>query len=114
MYYPEDKVHFLFVTHLEKRGIDLCAGRKLRSLFKKAGLKPEIGIDTTSFDMNKDNEEIERFLNHFWFTKNFLSRMGWTEQQIEDYKEEQIELIEKRLSFRFTPFFYALGRKISF
>lgn len=113
LYYPEDKAHFLFVNHLEKRGIDLYAGRKLRSLFKKAGLKPEIGIDTTSLDtMNKDNEELKRFLNHFWFTENFLSRMGWAEQEIKDYKEEQIELIEKRLSFRFTPFFYALGRKI--
>lgn len=111
--YPEDKIHSLLLEKLEERGTVVCTGRKLRSLFSKAGLKTEIGMFTDAIDnMNKDSaEQVEEFLRHFWYLEKVLSRIGWEKQQIEDYKQDTIELLETNVFFEFMPAFYAIGRK---
>ncbi|KYK37444.1 MAG: hypothetical protein AYK18_09915 [Theionarchaea archaeon DG-70] len=111
--YPESDVHPLSLQYLENKGVDLCTGRKLRYLFGKAGLKTEIGIYTGTLNyMNKETEQqVEELLREFWSTKELLLKIGWSEQQIEDYKQEQIELVKNNLLFSFVPAFYAIGRK---
>lgn len=113
LYYPDSKVHPLFLEDLEEMGSDERMGRKLKYLFCKAGLKTEIGLSTHSFDaMNKSiTEQRTEFLNRFWVAEKLFIKNGWTEQQIEDYKQEQITLIENGLNFHFLPVFYAIGKK---
>ena len=111
--YPESDVHSLSLQYLKKMHVDVTTGRKLKYLFRKAGLKTEIGQYTNSLDVtNKDSgEQIEEFLKEFWSTKKVLLKIGWTEQQIEEYKQEEIELLRENLIFSFLPAFYAIGRK---
>ena len=52
------------------------------------------------------------FMNQFWVTEKLLHTVGWTKNQIKKYKQEEIENIKKGLSFKFTPCFYAIGKKI--
>lgn len=111
--YPENTADRLFKKHFEERGIEMHTGRKLRYLFSKAGLRAEIGLCTDYFSsINEDSEEqAEKFLENFRRTKRFLSMIGWTEQQIQEFKQEWLELIESNLVFSFIPAFYAIGRK---
>ena len=113
LHYPESKSHPLFMRTLEERGSDTHMGRKLKYIFTSAGLKTEIGITTHDLDMMNENsnEFLEHFLHHFEFTKKSLRKYGWTEEEIETYKREQVHLIENNLCFSFMPVFYAIGRK---
>ena len=111
-FYPEDDLYPAILKKSEERSIDIHTGRKLRSLFSKAGLKTEIGIYTDIEKFNDSTaEQLERFLSHFWYTEKLLLGIGWDTGQIEDYKQKQIELIEKREGFGFMPAFYAIGKK---
>lgn len=111
--YPKSDVHSLSLQYLKKMHVDVTTGRKLKYLFRKAGLKTEIGQYSNSLDViNKENgEQIEEFLKEFWSTKKVLLNVGWTEEQIEEYKQEEIELLRDNLIFSFLPAFYAIGRK---
>ena len=113
LYYPDSKVHPLFLKDLEEMGSDQCMGRKLKYLFCNAGLRTEIGLSTHVFDvMNKSiTEQLTEFLNRFWVAEKLFYKNEWTEKQIEDYRQEQIELIENGLNFHFLPVFYAIGKK---
>ncbi len=111
IHYPENLMLPLFFKNMEEFGADLCMGRKLRYIFGKAGLKTEIGIHMWNFDFMNNGEDLALFLKQFWLTERTLSRNGWTEQQISTYKREQIQLIEKGLSFSFMPVYYAIGTK---
>lgn len=111
--YPENRAHTLFLRNLEEKGSDIRMGRKLRFLFTSAGLTTEVGITTHDFDiMNTNTKELlEDFLHHFSFSQKSMRKYGWTEEEIQTYKEEQIQLIESNLYFHFLPVFYAIGRK---
>lgn len=110
--YPENSTLPFFFKNMEELGADLCMGRKLRYVFGKAGLKTEIGIHTWNFDFMNNGEDLDLFLKQFWLTEKTLLRNGWTEQQIDVYKREQMQLIENRLSFSFMPVYYAIGTKV--
>lgn len=58
-----------------------------------------------------EQEQLKDYLDHFLEDKHILLKVGWTETQIEDYKQESIDLIQNGLSFFFVPAFYAIGRK---
>lgn len=110
--YPQDEMLPLFLKDLRDMGSDARTGRKLQFLFRKAGLNPEVGISTRSSTMNKDATVVlENFLNRFWVSEKLFRKNGWTDSQIEDYKQRQIELIKNRLFISFIPVFYAIGRK---
>lgn len=113
LFYPEDAFYPLFLQDLRKMGADLCNGRKLRYLFGNAGLRTEIGINIYDFDWNnKDSkEQLDEYLNWFWMAENIFCKNGWTEQQIEEYKQEQIRLIKSNQFFYYLPVFYAIGKK---
>lgn len=113
LYYPEDTAHSLYLQYLKDIGIDMCTGRKIKYLFRKAGLHTEVGICDVTLDfVNKDTEEqLNNFLTQFPSYKKKLLQFRWTEQQIDAYKQEQINLIQDDLVFFFVPAFYAIGRK---
>jgi ubiquinone/menaquinone biosynthesis C-methylase UbiE len=113
LYYPENRAFLPFLKYHEDMGFDICTGRKLKYLFRKAGLKPEIGVcDCMLHFVNMDEQEqLKDYLDHFLEDKHILLKVGWTETQIEDYKQESIDLIQNGLSFFFVPAFYAIGRK---
>lgn len=112
LYYPENKVYPFFIKDVEEMGSDPYVGRKLKYLFGKAGLKTEIGMSTYDFDLvNKSEEYLKEFLNRFWVSEKLFLINEWTEEQIENYKQEQIQLIKNNLYFSFLPVFYAIGRK---
>ncbi len=111
--YPENELYPLFLKDLEELGADLCTGRKLKYLFSKAGLQTEVGISTHDFDlMNTENDEqLKEFLNRFWVAEKLFRKNGWTSDQIKEYKQKRIELIQNGMYFFFLPVFYAIGKK---
>lgn len=113
LHYPENEVHCATLKYMEEKGVNLTTGRRLKFLFRKAGLQTEIGVCAVTLDfVNKTSEEqLKDFCEQFGETEKFLSKIGWTEQQIKEYKQESCELIENDLAFSFIPAFYAIGRK---
>jgi ubiquinone/menaquinone biosynthesis C-methylase UbiE len=110
--YPENRLAPLFMKDLEEMGADTRMGRKLKYLFSKSGLKTEIGISAYWSDMNQESDELLRdFLDRFWIFERIFRRNGWTDNEIEEYKQEQITLIREEVWFSFLPVFYAIGRK---
>jgi ubiquinone/menaquinone biosynthesis C-methylase UbiE len=111
--YPETEIHPLFLKDLKEMGADLYTGRKLKYLFSQAGLKTEIGMSTHDFNnMNKGvHQQLEEFLNRFWVSENLFRKNGWTTQQIEEYKQKHIKLINSGMYFTFVPVFHAIGKK---
>lgn len=113
--YPESPVAPLILKRMEEIGADLCTGRKLKYLFTKAGLKTKVGMDTETDEyilLKDDKKHLKTFTNEFWVIEKVFSKYGWTKEQIEKYKYEEIERIKSGLSFHFTPCFYAIGKKI--
>ncbi|UCF08749.1 MAG: methyltransferase domain-containing protein [Thermoplasmata archaeon] len=113
--YPEDPATPLILNSIEDRGSDIYAGRKLKTLFNRAGLETQIGMDTESdFLLVRDNKKyLDMYLKDFWMFEKLFKKDGWTDEEIESYKSEEIERINKGLSFHFIPSFYAIGRKLS-
>jgi hypothetical protein len=95
-------------------GADLKTGRKLKYLFNSAGLETQVGIDTESeFILIKDDKKrLEIFMKQVWVFEKLLRKDGWTDEQIETFKQDEIERIKNGLSFHFPPCFYAIGKKI--
>jgi ubiquinone/menaquinone biosynthesis C-methylase UbiE len=111
--YPESEADLILRESFEDIGVEMYTGRKLRYFFGKAGLKTEIGLFSDySNILNEDGEkQVESFLKYFEKTEKRLVDYGWTSQQVEEYKQERLELIKNNLLFSFCPCFYAIGRK---
>jgi ubiquinone/menaquinone biosynthesis C-methylase UbiE len=112
--YPENKARLHWLHYMEDKGVDIEAGRKLKYLFRKAGLKSEIGVcDITMGLINRNSgTQLKEFLECFPSTKALLLKVGWTNQEIEEYKKEGIEIMKNDLGFSFVPGFYAIGKKV--
>ena len=112
--YPETEADAIFEKRLEGIGVEMRTGRKLKYLFRKAGLETEIGLCKGLLDYaNEDSEKrVERSLKYFHKTKDLLAEHGRTEEKIETFKQEQIELIRNDMNFSFCPCFYAIGKKV--
>jgi ubiquinone/menaquinone biosynthesis C-methylase UbiE len=111
--HPEGPFIELWKKTVKGLGADLTTGRRLKALFNQAGLRTEVGMNTEGelLFLNDDEKRLRNFKEGFWATEKILKADGWTDQQVEGYKEEQIGLIEKGISFMFQPMFYAIGRK---
>ena len=112
--YPEDPFLPLMRENLEAIGADLFTGRKLKTLFTKAGLETEVGVETEDdFVFQKDDgRRLELFLEQFWVFEKVFKSKGWTQERIEKYRDGQAEMMRKGLSMNFMPSFYAIGRKV--
>jgi ubiquinone/menaquinone biosynthesis C-methylase UbiE len=113
MDYPEDPTTSFIIETFKEKGTDIYAGRKLKVLFNRAGLKTEIGMDSESdFLLIKDSKKaLEMFEKDFWLFERLLKKREWTDDQIEKYKSDETERIKSGLCFHFTPCFYAIGIK---
>jgi len=111
--FPKNPVAPLILKSMEELGADLYTGRKLKTLFTRAGLRAEVGIDTeTEYILIRDDKKrLHEFLEQFWVFEKLLEKNGWTKKLIENYKQEEIKRLEAGLSFCFPPCFYAIGRK---
>ena len=111
--YPVSKAEPVFEKFMKESGIEMYTGRKLLYFFRKAGLKTEIGLfDSLSYYEKHDSEtRVEEFLKTFERTEKLLRSDGWTDQEIEDHKQSELDLIKNDLAFSFCPCFYAIGRK---
>jgi hypothetical protein len=47
-----------------------------------------------------------------WIYDKVLKADGWSDEDIEKFKKEQVEKTEKGLTFHFQPVMYAIGEKI--
>ena len=112
--YPDEPTTPIVLKNFSDMGVDLKAGRKLKVLFNSVGLETEFGMDTDSeFIFYKDDKKrLDFFENDFWLFEKMLKKYGWTEKQIEEYKNEAINKIKNGLSFSFVPCFYAIGKKV--
>lgn len=111
--YPEDPTLPLLLKNMEDLGADLYTGRKLKVLFNTAGLETEFGMETeTNYILMDDKKYLGMFLNDFWVLKKLFQKNGWTNEEIEKYKQEELERIKNGLRFSFTPCFYAIGKKV--
>ena len=111
--YPEDKASPPRLEYMKEMGVDIATGRKLKYFFRKAGMKTEIGIcDSSLYFVNRDSEEnVKDFMKNYEINKEFCTKLGWTEQQTEEHLQEMIDIMKDDLGFRYTPAFYAIGRK---
>jgi ubiquinone/menaquinone biosynthesis C-methylase UbiE len=112
--YPESPIPDLFLENIQKIGADITTGRRLKYLFGKTGLETEVGIDTdTEFLLLKDdNKRLEKFLDDIWIFEKLLRSTGFSDSEIEEIKNHEIEKIKLGLKFSFTPCFYAIGKKV--
>lgn len=112
--YPENKARLHWLHYMEDKGLDIRAGRKLKYFFRRAGLTTEVGVcDITMGLINRDSKtQLKEFLECFPSTKALLLKVGWTNQEIEEYKQEGIEIMKNDLGFSFVPGFYAIGKKV--
>jgi hypothetical protein len=111
--YPEDPFRPLMLENLESIGADLHTGRKLKTLFTRAGLETEVGVETEDdFTFQKDDaRRLELFIEQFWVFEKVFRSKGWTQVQIDSYRNGQADLMRRGLSMTFMPSFYAIGRK---
>jgi ubiquinone/menaquinone biosynthesis C-methylase UbiE len=111
--YPEDPVYPLHVKWMKEKGIDTRAGRKLKYLFTSAGLETKVSMDTETgyVYINEDRRILEMFHDQFWIFEKIFIENGWTPDEIEDYRNKQVDLWEKGLKFHFGCGFYAIGLK---
>jgi SAM-dependent methyltransferase len=111
--YPENALTPLVQRSIENAGGDIRAGRKLKYLFTNAGLDVTIGFDTEPefLLINDDEKRLDAFFTNFWVGEKLLREDGWTDEQIEAYKNEQKELIESGQCFYLMTAFYAIGKK---
>ena len=113
--YPHNPVTDLILGSLKKLGADLQTGRKLRCLFSTAGLETKVGMETeTDFLFIKDSKtQLEMFEKNVWVVEKVLKSAKWPQKKIEGYINDQRTKIKAGQVFRFTPGFYAIGRKPS-
>jgi ubiquinone/menaquinone biosynthesis C-methylase UbiE len=111
--YPENAYNQLFKKSVKELGADMQTGRKLKTIFSKAGLRTEVGLDIHAdfILINDDKKHLAKFLENFWFIEKIFKSNGLSEEQIEKFKKEQVDLIKKGQSFSMPTGFYAIGIK---
>ena len=106
---PLDKLGFQQTQALERQGVDVSMGRKLRSLFYQAGLiDVEVGILGGLWD-KKDpppQEETE------WMMIRSDLQDQLSAEVLSEYQYQDQQAFETGMRVLFIPTFYALGRPV--
>ncbi|MEM3341979.1 MAG: methyltransferase domain-containing protein [Thermoplasmata archaeon] len=114
LYFPEQELlDKVMIASLAEEGVDLEAGRKLRFLFTKAGLKTEVGIESRGEYIIPNSQHIisKRFEESYWLYEKYLLKTGMESDKIKEYLAEYKSKILSGQYFVFTPVFWALGIK---
>lgn len=111
--YPEDPAREVFLDHLKGLGADLRTGRRLKTLFTRAGLKVTVGIDMGSDYVNPcDTTRIKMIGDHRWMLERVLTEAGWSRERTDDYFDGMIREIERGERYHLTCAHYAIGEKL--
>ncbi len=96
-------LHGLITEGITKDGGDPFVGRKLRSIFRKCGMEPEIGIHPGVWSLDRLRAETE----DEW---RWLSMTIGDSEWLETLRKRWDEALEEGTLFEFSPIFYALAR----
>ena len=111
IHWPENsQVDPLFSGHAIKiKGGDPHIGRKLRALFKKAGLETKIGIG------NNRIWSCEEDKNYYLHSRDFYIKVlrdaGLSQTKIDTWEYEFLKSLDDGTQLNFFPQFYAIGTK---
>lgn len=103
--YPEDLgIGRMLSRSLIEEGADPKAGRKLRAIFKKAGLEAEIGLSAGMWN-------IERLRSEFEEEWEWRFKILGRSPSVQKAKEKEAKAIEEGERLLFMPIFYAYAQK---
>ncbi|TFG09375.1 methyltransferase domain-containing protein [Candidatus Heimdallarchaeota archaeon] len=103
--YPEMNLGRKHVQSLEQEGADPRMGRKMLTMFEKAGLKTYQIIVAQSWNQ----ENLRNNIEEEW--RRVLESGLITEEEFDDILEKERELIEKNQRMIFMPVFSVIGKK---
>lgn len=111
IHWPENKkVDPLFAGEaIRKKGGDPHIGRKLRTLFVKAGLETVIGIGNNRIWSCEEDKQY--YLHSRDFYIKILKDAGLTEKEIDEWEYEFLKSVDEGVQLNFFPQFYAIGTK---
>ncbi len=111
LHYPEDpRVDPIFAGKaIKDKGGDPHIGRKLRSLFVKAGLETEVGIGNNRIWSCKEDKVYYYHARDFYVKA--LQNAGLTQDEIDEWEFNYLKSLEEGVQLNFFPQFYAIGKK---
>jgi ubiquinone/menaquinone biosynthesis C-methylase UbiE len=111
IHWPENKkVDPLFAGEaIRKKGGDPHIGRKLRTLFVKAGLETTIGIGNNRIWSCEEDKQY--YLHSRDFYIKVLQDAGLNEKEIDQWEYEYLKSLDEGIQLNFFPQFYAIGIK---
>jgi ubiquinone/menaquinone biosynthesis C-methylase UbiE len=111
LHFPENqKVDPIFSGKaIEDKGGDPHIGRKLRSIFVKAGLETEVGIGNTRIWSCEEDKAYYFHARDFYV--HALKNAGLSEGDIDQWEYTYLKSLEEGIQLNFFPQFYAIGKK---
>ncbi|MFO8078114.1 MAG: methyltransferase domain-containing protein [Thermoplasmatota archaeon] len=111
LHYPEDpRVDPIFAGKaIRDKGGDPHIGRKLRSLFVKAGLETEVGIGNNRIWSCKEDKAYYYHARDFYVKA--LQNAGLSQKEIDKWEFHYLKSIDEGVQLNFFPQFYAIGKK---
>ena len=111
LHYPEDqRVDPIFAGKaIRDKGGDPHIGRKLRSLFVKAGLETEVGIGNNRIWSCKEDKTYYFHARDFYVKA--LKNAGFSQEDIDKWEFNYLKSLDDGVQLNFFPQFYAIGRK---
>ena len=111
LHYPENpKVDPIFAGKaIRDKGGDPHIGRKLRSLFVKAGLETEVGIGNNRIWSCKEDKAYYYHARDFYVKA--LQNAGLSQTEIDQWEFNYLKSLDEGVQLNFFPQFYAIGRK---
>jgi SAM-dependent methyltransferase len=99
-------VRDLVVAGFQERGADPLMGRKLRGLFRWAGLATEVGTHPGVWDVDRLRVE---FTDEWDYVER--AARGRDPERLARLKDVWLRSLDEGVLFSYNPVFYALGRK---
>jgi len=111
IHWPENsKIDEIFAGRaIRERGGDPHIGRKLRSLFVRAGLDTRVGIGNNRIWSCEEDKSY--YLHARDFYVKTLYEAGLSEDEIDKWEYEYLKSLDEKTQLNFFPQFYAIGRK---
>jgi len=111
LHWPENpKIDPVFAGKaIRERGGDPHIGRKLRSIFVKAGLNTVVGIGNNR--IWSCDEDRDYYLHARDFYVKALSDSGIPQDEIDQWEYDYLRSLDEGVQLNFFPQFYAIGEK---
>jgi ubiquinone/menaquinone biosynthesis C-methylase UbiE len=111
LHWPENpKIDPIFAGKaIKERGGDPHIGRKLRSMFVKAGLKTIVGIGNNRIWSCEEDKAY--YLHARDFYVKALQNAGITQVEIDKWEYDYLKSLDDGVQLNFFPQFYAIGKK---